>query len=285
MNFGSTSNQNFTGDTQDTVAGLFDTLFRELHPNQGRWLSPDPAHAGWNLYAYVDNNPLTGIDPTGLKRDPELVFLGGGGFAGCSADGVDTPCGMVQSMLGPQTFPGDNSIGGAVQCPNNNCGIGTATPYQCVGSVCGYMSNQYVATHENEYNGILYSNSEWQTFLTNRIGAQQQALADAIVAANQNLDWNTVYGNLRWLYTQGGNANFAYDGNLSDLSFIPGYATGGCEVKCRYGDIPSVHMPGNYILHLDSGNPLWGFGLGALAHGFIDVLLGNINPTVPMGPW
>jgi RHS repeat-associated protein len=67
-NFGSIANLNFTGDTQDTVAGelgLFDTLNRELHSHQGRWISPDPAHSGWNAYAYAAN-PLNSKDPSGL---------------------------------------------------------------------------------------------------------------------------------------------------------------------------------------------------------------------------
>jgi RHS repeat-associated protein len=63
---GGTTNQNFTGDTQDTFAGLFDTPFRELHPQQGRWVSPDPASVGWNLYAYVMNSPLNLVDSLGL---------------------------------------------------------------------------------------------------------------------------------------------------------------------------------------------------------------------------
>jgi RHS repeat-associated protein len=45
-NFGNTSGNNFTGDTQDTVSGTYDTPNRELNPNQGRWLSPDPAGLG-----------------------------------------------------------------------------------------------------------------------------------------------------------------------------------------------------------------------------------------------
>jgi RHS repeat-associated protein len=63
---GATANPDFTGDTQDVISGLFDTPARELHPTQGRWISPDPAHAGWNPYAYMGNEPLTGTDPTGL---------------------------------------------------------------------------------------------------------------------------------------------------------------------------------------------------------------------------
>jgi RHS repeat-associated protein len=75
-NFGVSNQLGFTGDTQDTIAGLFDTPNRELHPNQGRWISPDPAGVSvsnpqnpqsWNRYAYVLNNPLSYKDPTGLE--------------------------------------------------------------------------------------------------------------------------------------------------------------------------------------------------------------------------
>ena len=75
-NFGNAAGLDFTGDTQDSFAALlYDTSNRELHPGQGRWLSPDPAGLGavdptnpqtWNRYAYALNNPLSNIDPTGL---------------------------------------------------------------------------------------------------------------------------------------------------------------------------------------------------------------------------
>jgi RHS repeat-associated protein len=74
-NFGNTGGLNFTGNTQDSFTGLFDTPNRELHPGEGRWLSPDPSGLNavdptnpqtWNRYAYALNNPLSNIDPTGL---------------------------------------------------------------------------------------------------------------------------------------------------------------------------------------------------------------------------
>jgi RHS repeat-associated protein len=77
--FGESSNTsaalNFTGQRQDTVSGLYDFLFREYSPVQGRWISPDRAGLGavsmanpqsWNRYAYVLNNPMALTDPTGL---------------------------------------------------------------------------------------------------------------------------------------------------------------------------------------------------------------------------
>jgi RHS repeat-associated protein len=85
----------FTGDTQDNFAGLFDTPNREYHPNQGRWISPDPAGLksadplnpqSWNLYAYVRNNPLSATDPNGLW----CVWDDGSGHDDDSTQGGDT---------------------------------------------------------------------------------------------------------------------------------------------------------------------------------------------------
>jgi RHS repeat-associated protein len=70
-----TTDRNFTGQNQDTVAGRYDFPYREHSPAQGRWISPDPAELGavdptnpqtWNRYAYVANNPLSYVDPLGL---------------------------------------------------------------------------------------------------------------------------------------------------------------------------------------------------------------------------
>jgi RHS repeat-associated protein len=65
---GNTTDLNFTGDNQDLVAGMYDTPSRELNPNQGRWISPDPAHSGWNAYAY-STNPLGTTDSSGNQND------------------------------------------------------------------------------------------------------------------------------------------------------------------------------------------------------------------------
>ena len=64
----------FTGQEKDSETGLNDFLARQMAGPQGRFLSVDPDNAGadagdpqsWNGYAYVRNNPLALVDPSGL---------------------------------------------------------------------------------------------------------------------------------------------------------------------------------------------------------------------------
>jgi RHS repeat-associated protein len=87
--FGSTNTNNnmFAGNTGDFDPGiLFDTPNRELAQYQGRWLSPDPAAAGWNLYAY-STNPNSQVDTSGLEPgdDDNIGDGSDGGASGLSA--------------------------------------------------------------------------------------------------------------------------------------------------------------------------------------------------------
>ncbi len=78
---------NFTGDYSDLdssgTKSILDTPNRELSPTQGRWISPDPAHASWNGYSY-STNPLGETDPTGLDsiRIPWNIAPPSGGAGG-----------------------------------------------------------------------------------------------------------------------------------------------------------------------------------------------------------
>lgn len=106
------------------MPGLYDFLFREYHPVSGRWIQPDPAGLSavsmedpqtWNRYAYVRNNPLSMIDPLGLKQVYVEVCTGppddrtchyewvsvpddpgnGGGECNNEAGGTSGPCGAT----------------------------------------------------------------------------------------------------------------------------------------------------------------------------------------------
>jgi RHS repeat-associated protein len=80
-----TGQMNDTAHRQDTAGGLYDFPVRE-YSTQGRWPSPDPLGKvatcpknpqTQNRYAYVTNNPITHVDPTGAFDEP-IGGTGGG---------------------------------------------------------------------------------------------------------------------------------------------------------------------------------------------------------------
>jgi RHS repeat-associated protein len=121
--------QMFTGDTQDILSGLFDTPNRELSASQGRWLSPDPAGAGWNLYAY-GTNPNSAIDPSGLKTKPPNEFISAlivSSFGTMTIDGLDGFAGMcpVGACVANATVPANNISTGNAGAANGTTGDGS----------------------------------------------------------------------------------------------------------------------------------------------------------------
>ena len=60
----------FTGHYRHLPSGLLLAPYRAYNPGLGRWISRDPiAEAGGlNLYGYLGNDPVDGIDPLGLFR-------------------------------------------------------------------------------------------------------------------------------------------------------------------------------------------------------------------------
>jgi RHS repeat-associated protein len=127
----------FTGQQQDTIPGLYDFLYREYNPTQGRWISPDPSGQGavdptnpqsWNRYAYVGDSPLNRTDPNGL------IYLGGHQFnltptqitcatasgpcskssLTCYQDGIETPCNGMTGIHDEFDLLRDEAAYGAV---------------------------------------------------------------------------------------------------------------------------------------------------------------------------
>jgi len=65
----------FTGRYYHASSGLYLAPYRAYNASVGRWLSRDPIgeDGGINLYAYVGNRPVNGVDPLGL----EIIFPAG----------------------------------------------------------------------------------------------------------------------------------------------------------------------------------------------------------------
>jgi RHS repeat-associated protein len=154
-----TTDLSFTGMNQDTVAGLYDFPARE-YGIQGRWPSPDPAGVAatctkspqsQNRYAYVRNNPLTRVDPSGMfdvgPCDPDDPFCGnpcfwdpffcrgplpppggggggGGGFVG-GGDGEPKPRAFPWPLIPPGFFNGLGDGTNVLQLSTATC---TVTP-------------------------------------------------------------------------------------------------------------------------------------------------------------
>ena len=58
----------FTGKEWDSDVRLYYFAARYYDPYIGRFTQRDPAGQGLNWYAYVDNNPMRFIDPTGMRK-------------------------------------------------------------------------------------------------------------------------------------------------------------------------------------------------------------------------
>ncbi len=73
----------YTGELTDPSTGFVDLRARELDPTLGRFLSADtvqpnaPGSQGYNLYAYVANNPTTWTDPSGYSTNGDAAGAAG----------------------------------------------------------------------------------------------------------------------------------------------------------------------------------------------------------------
>jgi RHS repeat-associated protein len=158
------SPMHFTGQTWDSDSGLTHFWFRQYSPTQGRWMAPDPAGLvaasvgdpqSWNRYAYVGNSPTTDYDPLGLVRNfctnaGCILGYGGGscavvdpsGEVSVTVDGLDSPCGTINSLLATGGASGISGLPPTVFTPGGgSCDlhgwVGEETWYECTGNIFG----------------------------------------------------------------------------------------------------------------------------------------------------
>ena len=105
-------NLRFPGQYFDVETGLNYNLNRDYDSSTGRYIESDPkglAGGQWDTYAYVGNDPLDGIDPSGLNA---LVIAGG------QVTGSFNIFGHVANAVtgaGLYSYGNDTSIGSNVQ--------------------------------------------------------------------------------------------------------------------------------------------------------------------------
>lgn len=155
-------NEKFTGQERDSESGLDFFHARYFGGALGRFLSPDPANAGanpllpqsWNAYAYVANNPLNAIDPSGsvacLARSPHMTGCGvngqppGSGGNSDEFDFINIPI-VTQVWTGPQTVMPPDVI--YIDPSNNGIAITSATiTYSPLQTTPGTLQTMQIGT-------------------------------------------------------------------------------------------------------------------------------------------
>jgi RHS repeat-associated protein len=154
-----TTTHKFTGYERDSESNLDNAQARYNSSSLGRFMSPDPVGnfvadatnpQTWNMYAYVNNNPLAFIDPTGM----EPATCDWSNAAGCEADnnlgafGCTPPyCWSVlvtgntptwEQDPNPPQFPVDPcSTGGCSPVSGGGGGGAGGTCYYALANPCG----------------------------------------------------------------------------------------------------------------------------------------------------
>ena len=135
----------YTGQRLDAETGLYDYHARHYLPAWGRFIQPDPIGyaGGYHLYAYVNNDPLNGVDPNGLMLAAVGSYLSNswdalsrapGDIAGMAGNLVSSP-GTFLTQAGPglaglgMSIPFVGAGAGAV----GDAGNGFTTVYRAVG--------------------------------------------------------------------------------------------------------------------------------------------------------
>ncbi|HSU60929.1 MAG TPA: RHS repeat-associated core domain-containing protein, partial [Bryobacteraceae bacterium] len=149
----------FTGVAQsDAAADMKAFPARDYHTTQGRWLIPDPAGIDavdlanpqtLNRYAYVMNDPLANVDPTGMAPGTTITIQIPTHCYQTEMTGLPGEWPVCEFMLqqisvGPTNIPGDpgGHPNGPGQAPPNN-GIGIRAP--------GQTFKACMAQHASEY--------------------------------------------------------------------------------------------------------------------------------------
>jgi RHS repeat-associated protein len=198
---GSGSIDKFTGYQQDSESNLDYASARFYGSPQGRFLSPDPGNAGadltnpqsWNMYAYVLNNPMTNIDPTGRNCFDSGIFyqvttsMGTGtneatcDFSDMLNVGWDYFLAMMDEMnvqAQAQVPPVDITMpsgGSASAPPSSGCAVLTASCSVTVTATVGCPMTELLC--QAEYATLqpaLQDNSGCRFFLQNPCGSPPQ---------------------------------------------------------------------------------------------------------------
>jgi RHS repeat-associated protein len=290
-----TTDLSFTGQNSDTTSGVYDFLYRP-YSIQGRWPTPDPAGLAavdpsnpqtWNRYAYVRNNPLNRIDPTGTNdceehADCENIGLGLGSIGqpgqdimGAGAFGDDVPgcgwadfwggdCAAVWHMLDP-SGRGQSQL------------LADEARYASIIST-GWdpeLQRQYYSySFAGGCNGALQCQTQLAAIQFGQqacAGQGTSAVASCIEQVYSQLLLQALDPNFP--LPAGGNYNFSFASiQINGQNVNPNEF--GC-IFSRCGILDSLDFShGGGTFHVDTAN-VWFFPLGTILHTVVDLLGGH----------
>lgn len=126
-------NYKFTGKERDSESGLDNFDFRYYGSSMGRFTKPDEPFGGWdqhdpqsfNLYSYVENNPLNRTDSDG--HDETVCVYNGNGTQNCRSYTDQQYQDLLKAQNGQQGvgLPNGNLPNGDITCGGQKCGTVT----------------------------------------------------------------------------------------------------------------------------------------------------------------
>lgn len=151
------------GQWEDAESGLYYNDFRYYDPRAGRYLSPDPlgrvaeALGSPNAYAYVNNNPLSYIDPWGL-----ILFAFDGTNNSNPPPGVDDFSNVYKFYLAyDATQDGPKWYMNGVGRPDQDSGIGTGWLYNAtLDAGNGYTARDRVTYMLNQLDNYMQTTAK-----------------------------------------------------------------------------------------------------------------------------
>jgi RHS repeat-associated protein len=253
----------FTGKERDTESGNDYFGARYYASNMGRFLSPDWSPQAepvpyakfadpqsLNLYAYVTNNPLVRVDPSGH----------------CDMGFESSHCGSGSLM---DAWKSDMATWNAGQQPADQGSWLDSDSFDRSDGM-----DKYHADNAASYAAEQAKGAERQKV------ALAKELAREAAAKGSAKNFLDIYQGLTLQKITGGNSDFSVDPSLmpflSGLGLTAnGHSPTGCELLCRSGGlINSPHFDGN-LLHMDMGN-FKNFPIGTIVHSLGDYVVGQV---------
>jgi RHS repeat-associated protein len=270
-----TPDRSFTGQDQDVAGGAggtgtYDFLFRKYDPAAGRWLSPDPK--GWgavdqtapqslNRYAYVQNRPMSLIDPDGRDCIYPSGTVVSGDCLSLTDDGVYIDCdGCVTPGSGQFNDNGDLTnysvngqpylyVGNASGIPISNvCSSGGSDPSWYPSSISAVGGGELTFGVPGGGNGVSYQPT-WGAFMniysplshgnytssvtnTSVAGGAYAGVGGGLMISNaNNVSQLQLTNNTKTISTPIGSVSWSTGGGVWEVQ-----ATGGAGVVFAYSD-------------------------------------------------